>query len=1086
MARAISKVAASITVLFLLFASVGIAAILGGIGDERLRSEAQAALHRLGGDEFLPTIGATSVSLDGFATLGLKAEDVRVGTAHSAELMRIGSLNMGLRVLPLARGDVRVSSVSVADARVDVSALPGAESSRALPIFDDDGLIDPDAAIQLVFKSARQMLEMLDTREVDRIALSEVEIITAETSPLGPVHVREAKIARSGPGQLALTAELELGGRTATIEGTAAIDEADDKLKALSLMIDAPEVPEGTQISGWAAKFASASITLGGSQKLQPESFTLSAQIDDLALPIGREGFVGDFAVDATAAAGAEKLEINRLLIGSGRSTWDFHGAIGPMPRDGAAERGYRFEFVTDGSSVAPEESPEPAIHLVAKISGHTDAGLRTIDISQIAGRSDKGVIAGRSILQFEEGKSPGVQFRIGVQDMPVAYTKQLWPWFAANSARRWVLANVFGGSVEDGQVELNVPPGRLGNGVPLGAGEVFGEFRIRNTRFDVAGHIPPVRDAIGAVKFDGTDVDISLQSGTAYMPTGRTVAGKDGTLTIRNAHVRPVIGKLQIDISGNADAVLEMAGYDPINVGRYIDLKPEELEGQVTGSVTADIPLHRDIPVETLGWKVELDYEDVSLTREFEGQKVTQATGSIAVDPKLAVIKTKAQLNGSPATLDLTEPLGKDKSQRRRLVELQLDDKTRQRLAPGLSEILSGPAGLKFDHAATGEREISVALNRSSLSLPWIGWSKGAGVPATASFKMKSEGKTVSLSDFKLTGDSFGASGSLVLNDGVLQSARFGSARLNRGDDFSVDISAKGKGYAISVRGKSADVRSVVKLYTTMSGSDGGGSSGGTRSINLDVQLDAVTGFHGETLRNVRVVYAGTGSRTDRLEFSAITASGRPVAYVDTLQGGQRRIDMTSTDAGAVLRFLDFYEYMRGGEIALALGSRGDGNLAGHIDARNFWIVDEPRLASIVSSTPPGDSRSLNQAVRREIDTQSVEFERGFSRIVKGPGGISLDSGVLRGPLIGMSFQGTLADAQGNIAMTGTFMPAYGLNRIFGEIPLIGELLGNGRDRGLIGVTFRVLGRKDNPQLEVNPLSVIAPGIFRSVFEFK
>src|SRR5690606_37895730 len=152
------------------------------------------------------------------------------------------------------------------------------------------------------------------------------------------------------------------------------------------------------------------------------------------------------------------------------------------------------------------------------------------------------------------------------------------------------------------------------------------------------------------------------------------------------------------------------------------------------------------------------------------------------------------------------------------------------------------------------------------------------------------------------------------------------GSARLNRGDDFSVDISAKGKGYAISVRGKSADVRSVVKLYTTMSGSDGGGSSGGTRSINLDVQLDAVTGFHGETLRNVRVVYAGTGSRTDRLEFSAITASGRPVAYVDTLQGGQRRIDMTSTDAGAVLRFLDFYEYMRGGEIALALGSRGDG----------------------------------------------------------------------------------------------------------------------------------------------------------------
>ena len=44
---------------------------------------------------------------------------------------------------------------------------------------------------------------------------------------------------------------------------------------------------------------------------------------------------------------------------------------------------------------------------------------------------------------------------------------------------------------------------------------------------------------------------------------------------------------------------------------------------------------------------------------------------------------------------------------------------------------------------------------------------------------------------------------------------------------------------------------------------------------------------------------------------------------------------------------------------------------------------------------------------------------------------------------------------------MTGTFMPAYGLNRIFGELPLIGVLLGNGRDRGLIGVTFKLDGRR-------------------------
>ena len=65
---------------------------------------------------------------------------------------------------------------------------------------------------------------------------------------------------------------------------------------------------------------------------------------------------------------------------------------------------------------------------------------------------------------------------------------------------------------------------------------------------------------------------------------------------------------------------------------------------------------------------------------------------------------------------------------------------------------------------------------------------------------------------------------------------------------------------------------------------------------------------------------------------------------------------------------------------------------------------------------------------------------------------------------------------------MTGTFMPAYGLNSMFGDIPLLGALLGNGRDRGLIGITYRLRGDAKAPQLEVNPLSVIAPGIFGSI----
>ena len=196
--------------------------------------------------------------------------------------------------------------------------------------------------------------------------------------------------------------------------------------------------------------------------------------------------------------------------------------------------------------------------------------------------------------------------------------------------------------------------------------------------------------------------------------------------------------------------------------------------------------------------------------------------------------------------------------------------------------------------------------------------------------------------------------------------------------------------------------------------------------------------------------------------------------------------MQMQSADAGAVLRFLDIYEHMVGGSIKFALSGPVGKTLTGQVDAANFDVVNEPRLRSIVSTAPPGDGRSLNEAVKRDIDTSRVSFERGFASIAKGNGALELKNGVLRGPLIGSTFQGTLYDKAGNMAMTGTFMPAYGLNRIFGELPLVGVILGNGRDRGLIGVTFKLTGDADQPTLQINPLSVIAPGIFRSIFEFR
>ena len=175
----------------------------------------------------------------------------------------------------------------------------------------------------------------------------------------------------------------------------------------------------------------------------------------------------------------------------------------------------------------------------------------------------------------------------------------------------------------------------------------------------------------------------------------------------------------------------------------------------------------------------------------------------------------------------------------------------------------------------------------------------------------------------------------------------------------------------------------------------------------------------------------------------------------------------------------------MEGGRLNVELRGAEGGSLVGRVGARDFWLVDEPRLASLVSTPSDTRGRSLNDVVKGRLDVQRVFFDRAFSGISQGKGYLALENGVIRGPDIGSTFQGTVYDGSGNMSMTGTFMPAYGINRLFAEIPLIGQILGNGRDRGLIGITFKLAGPSDAPQLQINPLSAIAPGIFRSVFEF-
>jgi hypothetical protein len=67
-------------------------------------------------------------------------------------------------------------------------------------------------------------------------------------------------------------------------------------------------------------------------------------------------------------------------------------------------------------------------------------------------------------------------------------------------------------------------------------------------------------------------------------------------------------------------------------------------------------------------------------------------------------------------------------------------------------------------------------------------------------------------------------------------------------------------------------------------------------------------------------------------------------------------------------------------------------------------------------------------------------------------------------------------------LELQGTVAPAYALNSIVGNVPILGPLLGGG-SQGLLAANYRLSGRENDPEVSVNPLSALAPGVLRQLF---
>jgi hypothetical protein len=378
--------------------------------------------------------------------------------------------------------------------------------------------------------------------------------------------------------------------------------------------------------------------------------------------------------------------------------------------------------------------------------------------------------------------------------------------------------------------------------------------------------------------------------------------------------------------------------------------------------------------------------------------------------------------------------------------------------------------------------RAVEIDLTRAAIDEVLPGWSKAAGRVGKISFVARDlRGDRIGLDELSISGGGAEVSGSATLDaGGTLVSARLDQLRLSPGDQASATVERAGNGYRVAIRGGAFDARSTVRGMLAPAGSGRPG-----RDLEIDARLGTAIGMGGERLSDLNLRFVRAGGVIRSLEMKGrFGRAGLDIRSRKDARGNDVAV-IEAADAGAFLRFADLYRRMVGGRLDMTIGLAGQSQ-AGSVLIRNFRLRDEPAMARVAATAAQAASRDrtdqpLALAPARAA-AQDVPFEKLKADFVRSAGRFEIREAAMWGPQIGASIQGSIDYTADRADLSGTFVPAYGLNNMFSQVPVVGLLLGGGQYEGLFAVDFRVTGRASAPTVTINPLSALAPGVLRKI----
>lgn len=771
-------------------------------------------------------------------------------------------------------------------------------------------------------------------------------------------------------------------------------------------------------------------------------------------------------------------------------------GSVTMRVRDRKLDGKVNFDVYSQGGMMQlPINDLKPLKLTGGEFNGYYDLNSRTFAIDKLSTSipnidSDKAAaLNGQVVAVLDEDKEKfGTKIKLSLvlEGLTAPSLAVYWPTTAASDARDWITTNIPKANISKATLDLE-GYAHKDEILEFDASKVSGMIELQNAEVHYRAPMPPATDVKAISTYDQNGFDITIEAGQVD-----NIKLKHGQVQIKGLKDTDQILSLDLDIESPIADALNLINSEPLKLIDKSSVKGKKINGHAETNLKMSFPLLKELAFENIDLLSTAKLTKVEIPNVYDEIDLLDGYLDLKADQKSLDLTGVGEVGLSQKSINYHENFSSaaDLNQTISLKGFFSVPDIEKLGIPSFKGLTGGvDADLTYQEynkkkasGATSSLIADVDLMKANLNISALGYTKAADVPGTAKAIIDLQHKTpLAIRDFKINATGLSANGTIGFNSaGALKNIHVkqlklpGTDLMLNAEDLRKDKNGKDPGWQAELRGSSLNLKPILKAK-----SDDDDEKMITRPVNMKLALSNVYIAKDSPLKNLKGQMLHNGNVWNHAQ---ITGEANPGLLDIKIipSGGGRIFTILSDNAGSFLRAADLFETVRGGTISVS--GKIDDQKQDHpmdIDVKmtKFKVVNAPVLTKILSLASLTGILDL-------LSGQGLVFDKLTGKITENKNVLLVDKVEAYGSSLGMNVDGTINLDTDQMDLDGTIIPANALNTGLSSIPVLGAIL-TGKDReGIFAGKFSIEGDMDNPDVSVNPLSSIAPGILRDFFD--